>query len=74
MYITTYEDSACTVPIDGSLASSSMERCYGLFASSGVGSKSADPPIFHPGACAPTGGEISGTAVPVEPFTFCCLP
>jgi hypothetical protein len=39
-----------------------------------LGSKRADSPKYLPGACAPSGGEATGQALPTGPATFCCLP
>jgi hypothetical protein len=74
VYISVYEDSACSTPVDGTMASSATALCHPVIASSGFGSKSAEPPVYHPGACAPTGAEPVGTVEPVDPITYCCLP
>lgn len=39
-----------------------------------LGSKSAGPTTYHPGTCPPMGGDASGSATPIQPDTFCCLP
>ncbi|MFO0755530.1 MAG: hypothetical protein U0359_03515 [Byssovorax sp.] len=39
-----------------------------------MGSKSASPPIYLPGACMPEGGQGNGQIVPVKPATLCCRP
>jgi hypothetical protein len=37
-----------------------------------LGSKSAPPPTYKPGTCAPSGGEPTGSAAAMGPTTFCC--
>jgi hypothetical protein len=39
-----------------------------------LGSKSAGPIAYIPGACPPIGGDASGTAIPTNPSTLCCRP
>jgi hypothetical protein len=39
-----------------------------------LGSKSAGPTTYLPGTCPAMGGDASGSAIPIEPATFCCRP
>jgi hypothetical protein len=51
-----------------------MSSCADVPAGSALGSKSAGPTTYTPGACEASGGEPLGAAVPSQPVTFCCLP
>lgn len=39
-----------------------------------LGSKSAGPTTYLPGACQPLGGDASGSVTKTEPATLCCRP
>lgn len=39
-----------------------------------LGSKSAGAMTYLPGTCPPIGGDSSGSAIPTEPSTLCCVP
>ena len=51
----------------------SSSQCYPLHTGMALASKSATIITYSPGACAPTGGEVTGTVTPTGPSTFCCL-
>ena len=48
------------------------ERCGDIAAGAGLGSKTATVPIYEPGACDPSGGELTGSLELKGPTTFCC--
>lgn len=73
--ISIFSDAACSVPLPLDVGVTSLApSCHDVPAGSALGSKSAGPSTYAPGACAPSGGEPMGTAVPTGPATFCCLP
>ncbi|MFT3764709.1 MAG: hypothetical protein QM820_04210 [Minicystis sp.] len=73
--ISIHADAACSsLPLDAHLMDSSAPACVDVIAGSALGSKSASPPTYTPGACQPSGGEPMGSAVPVGPSTLCCIP
>ena len=39
-----------------------------------IGSKSAGAVTYLPGTCPAMGGDASGSAIPIEPGTLCCIP
>jgi len=67
--VTLYADGACSTVVQSGAAG-----CYDVPAGTPIGSKSANPPVYQPGFCGPSGGEPTGDAIPQTPFTFCCLP
>ena len=73
--LSIYADDACaSVPSYAVTIDSSQPYCYDLVAGAALGSKSATPPTYSPGACQPSGGEPMGAATPVGASTFCCIP
>jgi hypothetical protein len=38
-----------------------------------LGSKTAEVISYQPGACAPSGGELTGTISTKDPAVLCCL-
>lgn len=74
--ISVYTDSACSTPalLDAITVSASTSMCIDAEAGSPLGSKSATTPLYTPGTCPPSGGDETGTLVPTNPTTFCCLP
>jgi hypothetical protein len=73
--ISIYSDGTCASsspnanPVD-----STKPVCVDLITGAALGSKSASAPTYTPGACQAGGGVPSGSAVPVAPTTFCCIP
>lgn len=73
--VSIYSDDACaSAAVVAVLADSNTPTCHDVMVGSGLGSKAASPPMYEPGACAPSGGEPMGSADPVNPATFCCIP
>jgi hypothetical protein len=73
--MTAYEDGACKKPIASNQIDATELQCYPIApAGSALGSKSADAPVYAPGACQASGGDTLGEATPTEATTFCCLP
>lgn len=72
--ISIYADATCSSgPLAALTVDATGPACADLPAGSALGSKSAAPPTYTPGVCAPSGGELMGSADPVGPVTFCCL-
>lgn len=66
--VTVYQDSACTKPLgSASVSASKPAACLDVAAGSALGSKSATPPSYTAGTCAPT-------LTKNHPWTLCCLP
>lgn len=72
--ISIYADGACSTPVYTTTVTSAGPNCHDVPAGTPLGSKSATPPTYAPGACAPSGGEPQGAATPTHPSTYCCLP
>ena len=72
--ISVFEDGVCSSVVNVATATAAGPTCHDLPAGSALGSKSAGPATYTPGACAPSGGEPLGSAEPIGPVTFCCLP
>lgn len=76
--ISSYTDAACSVPVGpGYTITSAKPQCVEFRApGQALGSKSATPPTYIPGACQPMGGEPmdGGTAEATNAMTFCCKP
>jgi hypothetical protein len=73
--ISIFKDSDCSSLINiETITSTAPSFCYALPPGTALGSKSAGPLTHTPGACDASGGDAMGTAVPVEPSTFCCRP
>jgi hypothetical protein len=69
-------DLTCGGPaLDQKSISSAKPACLDLtIPGQSLGSKSAGPTTYVPGACPPGGGVASGTAIPTIPMTVCCRP
>lgn len=76
--VSVYQNAGgmCGGPIvDQGTVSSVSPRCVDIQPpGQALGSKSAGPTTYFPGACAPMGGDPSGLATESESFTFCCRP
>ncbi len=72
--VSIYTDGACSTLAYATTVTSSGPDCHDVPAGSPLGSKSATPPTYSPGACTPGGGEPMGAATPTNPSTYCCLP
>jgi hypothetical protein len=73
--VSIYADDACaSAPVEAVLADSNTPTCHDVIVGSALGSKAASPPIYTSGMCAPGGGEPMGSAEPMNPATFCCIP
>jgi hypothetical protein len=64
--VTIYKDSACMNALGSDMYQSPEVTCL-VFPPSMIGSKSATPPVYLPGACPPT-------LTKSLPTTLCCLP
>jgi hypothetical protein len=69
-----YTDGACSTLAYSTTLTAAGPACQDLPAGSPLGSKSATPPAYSPGTCAPGGGEPTGAATPITAATLCCLP
>lgn len=65
--VTVYGDNACTKPLGSTAVSEDKPACVDVPPGSAFGSKSATPPVFHAGTCAP---KLEKS----HPRTLCCLP
>lgn len=69
--VSLYADGACAMQVGSVTALSSSAVCVDVPAGS-LGSKQASAPTYTPGSCTPTGGGVTGSVEPKDPFTFCC--
>lgn len=69
--VSLYSDDACAMQVGSVTATSTGSMCVDVPPGS-LGSKAASPPKYNPGTCQPTGGEATGSLLPLDPFTFCC--
>ncbi len=73
--VTAYSDGACSAPIASITVDTTKPACVDILPSgAALGSKLAEEPLYEAGACAASGGEPTGAAVPINPITICCLP
>jgi hypothetical protein len=72
--VSVYTDGACSTLAYSATVDSSGPACHDLPAGTPLGSKSATPPTFAPGACTPGGGAPMGAVTPTDATTFCCIP
>jgi hypothetical protein len=72
--VSVYDDSTCSNQIGSVLAQSSAPICLNIPAGHPLGSKTASPPVYEPGKCPASGGELTGLPVPDAQTTLCCLP
>ena len=72
--VSLYTDGACSTVAASIAVDSSAPTCANVPSGSALGSKSASPPGYSPGTCAPGGGAPMGAATPVMAATYCCLP
>jgi hypothetical protein len=72
--VSLYTDGACADLLVSATAGAAGPVCAGVPPGSALGSESAAPPSYTPGACAPAGGIQAGGLSPVLPATLCCLP
>lgn len=70
--VSYYSDDACAEPVGAVTATTSASICGGVPPGTPLGSKQASSPVYTPGSCKPSGGEVVGTVQPTYPFTFCC--
>jgi hypothetical protein len=71
--VSIYTDGACSALLDTVTVDSSTE-CVSVPKGSPLGSKSATVPVYTAEGCPASGGQSTGSIVPVTPSTFCCLP
>ena len=72
VYLRVYKDALCTELMAGSTVHL-MGTCSNLVENAGLGSKRVmTPPTYEPGACEPSGGELTGSLELNGPSTFCC--
>ena len=72
--ISIYTDGACSTLASSIAVDAAGPACADVISGSPLGSKSATPPAYVPGACAPGGGAPMGAATPTMPQTICCIP
>jgi hypothetical protein len=73
--VSAYSDGDCSSLVGSFTIDATAQQCFGIAPSgSALGSKSADEPVFAPGACTASGGATMGDVIPTDPRTFCCLP
>jgi hypothetical protein len=71
-YLEAYQDTMCAVFAAG-FTIQLWELCHDTGEGFGLGSKRlVTPPVYEPGACEPSGGELSGSLELEGPTTFCC--
>lgn len=71
--VSVYADKDCDVTQElGSITVSTAPMCLNLPPGAPLGSKSATPPLYKPGSCHPSGGELTGSVQNIGPTTFCC--
>lgn len=67
--VTVYGDGACSAPLGSVMVSSDQpQACVNVASGSTFRSKSATPPTYKAGTCAPSAAPAAA------PVTFCCLP
>jgi hypothetical protein len=69
-----YTDGACSTLAYSATVDATGPACHDLPPGTPLGSKSATPPAYTPGTCAPSGGVGTGAATGINPSTYCCLP
>lgn len=70
--VSFYTDNECKNLAGAVTATSSSSMCVDMPSGSSLGSKHANPPIYTPGSCEPSGGEEVGSVQIQDPFTFYC--
>lgn len=72
-YVEVFSDDACADPVVSvTTVSDGVPKCVDLPAGVALGSKAAQLDDDAPGACAATGGEVTGTVEPIGAVTLCC--
>ncbi len=72
--VSIYTDGACSTLAYQATVDATGPACHDVPAGTPLGSKSATPPTYAPGACSPGGGMPMGAATPTGAATLCCLP
>lgn len=72
--VSVFTDAACSDPVTMGTVTEAAPSCHDVPVGSPLGSKSATTPVYAPGTCAPSGGEVMGAVAPIQPITFCCRP
>lgn len=73
--VSVFTDSSCSAVLETHSIDTTGSSCFDVLpAGSALGSKSAGPVTYNPGVCQPGGGGLTGSAEPLFPTTFCCLP
>ncbi|MDC0748709.1 hypothetical protein [Polyangium mundeleinium] len=73
--VTAYTDDACDAFLLGTSISSDKGACIDMSPlGQSLGSKRVTNLMYAAGTCAPSGGELEGSAEPSGPVTFCCVP
>ena len=72
-YVALYKDATCTTVVGArSVNSKTILGCGDLTAGNALRGKTATTPLYEPGACDPSGGEVLGSVELRGPSTFCC--
>ena len=72
--MTISKDQACGPLVVAASITSEKDACLDTAPGQALGSKLVTNFAYLPGVCTASGGELEGTAQPVEPVTFCCVP
>lgn len=71
--VSVYADNECSATKQvGSITVSAAPMCLNLPPGSPIGSVNATTPVYKPGSCQPSGGELTGNVHEIGPMTFCC--
>jgi hypothetical protein len=73
--VSAYSDGTCSSLVGTNTVDATKDACFDVLpAGQALLSKSVEAPVYAPGACQPSGGDITGEVIPTDPTTFCCLP
>jgi len=73
--ITFHADNTCSSFVTGGGIWSEGPSCHDVTPyGQAIASKVATEPVYYPGICKASGGELSGEAAPVGARTVCCRP
>jgi len=73
MKLQVFSDAACaTTRLEVDVSTAMGAQCFPIMSGVALAGKSADVLDYKPGACEPTGGELSGEMILTDARTFCC--
>ena len=71
--VSVYQDTGCSTLLQATFATSAdPAACYAVSPGAALGSKEVSDVSYQPGSCAPSGGDLVGEPIALEPSTFCC--